>query len=745
MKILKIAAGVVLLLIIGVVAVLMTVDVSKYKGLIQDQAKAATGRDVTIGDIKLSISLSPAIVVSDVKVANAPWGSQPTMLSVKNIEAHTQLVPLLFGHVNINGLKLVEPDVVLETDAKGKGNWEFETASTPASPPSASKSAAPPLTISGVSVEGLKLAYHDGKTNGGAAITAKSADLSMDGALADLRIQSITLNDAAGSYTQGAMTGQGSVAKFDLAATGAITDFNITKLVLTDAKGSYKDGASTYEGAVANFAMEGEGAARPPVKAGGRIDVVAALRALDISSLTVEKASGSLKDAKTTASGAVGKVSVSAKGPIGSLGISNIAVSDSKVSYKGEGAPLEAEIATWSLDGGGALNLAAKVGGKDVKANGTLASVAALASKSKSFPVKVSLEGYGLKGDTDLMIDMSGKRPAVKGTVTIPDLDLASLEKSAAGPGGSAGPSAKADGRVFSDEPLPWDSLASTEANVKVSVAKATLPNGLVLTNLVIPVELVAGKLAVKGASFAVAGGTINTDLNADAADKSLVLKTEAKGVTAETLAKEMKSGDLITQGPLDLDMNVRGAGNSAHAVMASLNGSVIAGMGESKIRNDALNIIGADVVMQVLSAINPVGNKDPYTVARCAVVNLQIAGGVATTNNGIALVTDKMQVTSSGTVNFGTERVDLSVRPKATGGLGVGLGSLLQSLKVSGPLSAPGIGIDKAGAAKALSALGAAFATGGLSALAQGAKDRADTSSAGDPCQVARTWQIKK
>ena len=101
------------------------------------------------------------------------------------------------------------------------------------------------------------------------------------------------------------------------------------------------------------------------------------------------------------------------------------------------------------------------------------------------------------------------------------------------------------------------------------------------------------------------------------------------------------------------------------------------------------------------------------------------------------------MQLTSSGTINFGTERVDLNFRPRATGGAGIGLGVLAQSVKVSGPLASPGIGVDKAGAVKTLGTLGAAFATGGLSALAQGAKSRAD--GAGDPCQDARTWHLKK
>lgn len=738
MKILKIVAGVAAVLIVGVVVVLLTVDVGKYTGLIQEQAKAATGREVTIGDIKLSLSLTPAIVVSDVKVANASWGSRPDMLTLKRLEARTQLIPLLFGTVNISGLKLVEPDVMLETDPQGKGNWEFGAAAPASS--SSGKGGVPAVNISSLSVEGVKLAYRDGKTKGSATAQAKTADIDIEGALAELNFSSLALTEAAGSYSQGATAAEGSVAKLSLNAAGPITDLNITKLELSDAKGRFKDGASAYEGTVGSLAVSGEKAPRPPSKP-GQLDVARTLKALNLTSLTLEKATASLKDSQSTTSAVIGKVVVAASCPIGGFGITNLAVTGSTFTSKGEGAAKDIAVESLSLDGAGVLALVAKIDGQDVKATGTLAPIASLAAMNKSFPAKVKFDGYGLKGDTDLVVDLSRKRRAARGTLTMPELDLAALTKGGGAGAPPAAPAAKG-GRMFSDESLPWDIVTANDADVKIAIGKLALSNGIVLTNVVLPVDLAAGKLTVRPASFGVAGGTVSADIAMDAGDKSFALNAEAKGITAEALARELKKTDLITQGPIDLNINLRGAGTSVHALMASLNGSVIAGMGESRVRNDALNIIGADVIMQVASAINPLGNKDPYAVARCAVVNFQIAGGVANTNGGIALVTEKMQVTSSGKIDLGAERVDMSVRPKATGGFGVGLGTLAQAIRVSGSLSAPGIGIDKAGAIKTLGTLGAAFATGSASILAQSAKDKLDS---GDPCQAARTWHLKK
>jgi uncharacterized protein involved in outer membrane biogenesis len=741
MKILKIVAGVAAVLIAGVVVALMTVDVSQYKGVIQDQAKAATGREVTIGDIKLSLSLSPAIVVTDVKVANAPWGSRPQMLTAKSLEAQTQLVPLLFGTVNISGLKLVDPDVILETDAQGKGNWEFTPATQQTTAAPGDSPDVPPLNISGVAVEGLKLAYRDGQTKTNATLAAKTADVDIDGPLAEMNIPSVAVTEASVSYSQGSMSGHGAAKDLILEATGPITDFNVTKLMASDVKGTFKDGGSAYDAAVATLTMEG--AARTVGTRPKTVDPAAALKAMNLTTLTVEKVMASMKDPQTTVGASIGKVTVQAKGPIGQYGISNLVLTDSKLSHKtGADPAFEADIATLSLDQAGALALNAKVGGQDVKASGTLAPIATLAAGNKSFPAKLAFEGMGLKGTSDLTVNVANNRPSARGSVNIPELDLSAYTSSGSATGGAVAP-ANAGGKVFSKEPLPWDSLAGNDANVTVVIGKLTLPNALVLTNVNMPVTLAGGRLAVNGATFHLAGGSVTSDIIMDANGKAFALKTEAKGLTAETIAREMRKADLITQGPLDVNINVRGTGNSSADIAATMSGSAIIGMGESRIRSGALNIVGVDIIMQVLGALNPVGNNDPYTVSRCGVVNLQIANGVATTNNGIALVTDKMQLTSSGIIDFRSENVDLNFRPRATGGLGVGLGALAQAVKVSGPLSSPGIGVDKGGALKTLGTLGAAFATGGASILAQSAKDRVDGS--GDPCQTARTWHLKR
>jgi uncharacterized protein involved in outer membrane biogenesis len=335
-------------------------------------------------------------------------------------------------------------------------------------------------------------------------------------------------------------------------------------------------------------------------------------------------------------------------------------------------------------------------------------------------------------------------RPFAKGTIAIPDVDLRKF---------AGGASAQGDGRMFSADPLPWDSLSGTDADVTVTIGTLTTASGTVVTNISIPVKASAGRLNAAPISLAVAGGTIGADVALNAGDKSVAVKAQGKGFSAEGLSKAFNKGDMITQGPIDLNVTVRGAGASVRDVMASLDGSVIAGMGEARIRNEALNVPGAGAILQVLNTVNPFGNQDPYTVAKCGVANFQITDGIAQTDQGVVLVTDKMSLSSSGQIDLHNERVDLNVRAQGANGLAGGLGQLAQAVRVTGPLSSPSVGLDQAGVVKGVAGLGEALAKGGGGGLGNlgalfglgpknGSSATAAAAPSGDLCQKARAWR---
>src|SRR3546814_1655749 len=119
--VLKIAALLVVALAVAGVVVVQNMDFNQYKGLIAAKVKEATGRDLAInGDLKLDIlTLSPSLVVNDVRFANAEWGSRPDMAVVERFEAEVALLPLISGNLVIQRIVLVGADILIETNKQG--------------------------------------------------------------------------------------------------------------------------------------------------------------------------------------------------------------------------------------------------------------------------------------------------------------------------------------------------------------------------------------------------------------------------------------------------------------------------------------------------------------------------------------------------------------------------------------------------------------------------------------------------
>lgn len=105
---------------------------------IESAVEAATGRRFTLGAVTLRPALVPTIGLDSPALANPPGFSRPEMLRARRIEAELALVPLLSRQVELRRVALIEPDLLLETDAAGRVNWDFTRpqpqASAPATP-----------------------------------------------------------------------------------------------------------------------------------------------------------------------------------------------------------------------------------------------------------------------------------------------------------------------------------------------------------------------------------------------------------------------------------------------------------------------------------------------------------------------------------------------------------------------------------------------------------------------------------
>ena len=115
-----------------------------------------------------------------------------------------------------------------------------------------------------------------------------------------------------------------------------------------------------------------------------------------------------------------------------------------------------------------------------------------------------------------------------------------------------------------------------------------------------------------------------------------------------------------------------------------------------------------------------------------------------------LAVVGDGTVTLFCGKVDLGQNHIDMIVKPTISGGIGSTLGKLVSTVKVTGSIDSPDIGVDAASAATAVVGLATGIASsgaGGLFGALSGAlggkqqqpQQQAAAKPAGDICAAAR------
>lgn len=357
----------------------------------------------------------------------------------------------------------------------------------------------------------------------------------------------------------------------------------------------------------------------------------------------------------------------------------------------------------------------------------------ALSAKLNDGVGAYSLNSIELKaGNTDLSgnvtVAVLAKRPAITAKLTSTLIDLAELsgEKDQA-------ETEKKD-RLFSTDPLPLEALKSVNANISVD-AKQIKTSTMELADTKLSVILKNGNLSVKPLSTLVAGGKLTGDIGLKTSGKTAALTTNLKITGLEPNQLTDLEGKL-TGAKTDVNVNVKGNGASISQIMAGLNGKLLIKVGEGVITDSVTKALGADVLTETMSMLNPFSKSKEGTDLKCAVVNFDITNGMAKTDQGIAISTNQMNIIGSGAINLESEALDIGIKPEAKEGLGISAGQLASLVRIGGTLANPKPTADAAGALSTGLSVGTAVATGGLSMLAEGLLDR--TTADANPCATA-------
>lgn len=154
-------AGIFIIAIIVFYVVLINYDFNKFKPQITKFVKDATGRELTLGgDLVLDIDFTPSLSVQNVTFGNAPWGTRPDLAKIKQLKVEMALLPLIRGHIDVKQLILIEPDVLVETDASGRSNFDFKPTET-----QPDETIIPLFAFKKIHIEKGVLHYRDGTSN----------------------------------------------------------------------------------------------------------------------------------------------------------------------------------------------------------------------------------------------------------------------------------------------------------------------------------------------------------------------------------------------------------------------------------------------------------------------------------------------------------------------------------------------------------------------------------------------------
>jgi AsmA family protein len=648
------------------VAILMTTSPEEIRDFVAEQVKDATGRELAIkGKLDLEISLVPSLVMNDVTFANAKWASSPNMLSLKRLEAGLELMPLLQGEIRLTQIVLVEPNINLETNAKGQGSWVFDNAAKPEAKKDQSNGSATIPVLNRLLIEKGKFTFKDGQ---------KGETLSL--ALDRVKIDAEGPNRGTLIELKGGYNG----TPFELAGGMA----SLYRLI--DDPSNYSIDL-TAKALAASVHLKGK-IGRPLSEQ--KLDIQATVNGTDINDTVAlaTKLVPQIGDFKLPKLGAL-TASLRVQGTPAAINLSDIKYA------VGPTGSLE-------ISGGGkisglpskpvyAVSFAAK--GNDLKQFSDLAGV----KLPKAPPYEIAgvfrnprgdyaVDNLEVKlGSTDIsgniLASLKTKTPKLTVALTSNNLDLADIL--AAMPQSDAPKkAANEDAKVFPNDPLPLDGLKSATVDLKF-LGKKVILNGAPVTDLNLGLTLKGGKLTLNPFNAEFAKGKMNGAIVLDGSRSrpSLSVDFNAKGTDVGKLLNDMDVTDMIS-GAADTTITLRGTGGSVRQIMAGLNGKTEVIMNDGVVATKYLDLIAADLIKAAIP-----GGPDT-TKINCLVNRFDIKQGIAT-NTAMVFDTEKMTISGGGKIDLRSEKLDLKIKPAPKD---ASLVSIAVPIDVGGTLKSPSV-----------------------------------------------------
>lgn len=166
---LKIVLGFVFLVVLlvgGAAALLLTVDPNAYKPQISSAVKEATGRDFVInGNINVMFYPVLGFKVAGLEMGNPSGFSEKEFIKAGEVQAGVKILPLIEKKIEVTTVSLIEPQITVIKTVDGKNNLEMPKKDSAETATVSSGSEKLDISFEGLEIKKGKVTYID-KTTG---------------------------------------------------------------------------------------------------------------------------------------------------------------------------------------------------------------------------------------------------------------------------------------------------------------------------------------------------------------------------------------------------------------------------------------------------------------------------------------------------------------------------------------------------------------------------------------------------
>lgn len=586
------------------------------RGTIEQRVQAATGRALDIdGDVWWHWGWGRAwFEANGLRFANPGWAGRPEMLSAEQVQAWIALGPLLRARVDIPEVRILKPDLWLETTQPGQRNWYLDTQQSDGG--SAAR-------IGRVMLDQGRLHF-----------VQKHLQTDVQ---VELQTVAVPVAEWQARAAAGAGEPAGQAGRTTPAAPGA-------------------------QPAPAPGAQEGQTPGRIRATAKGRWHGLALTARAEGDD--VLKLADAADPYRLDAEAQVGGTKVSAAGTV--TGLASPSAADLRVAVEGRslgewyriigvGLPdspayrtaghLQLERKVWRYE-----KFTSRVGSSDLGGNLVFE------------PAEVHGQRPLIKGElVSQRLDLDDLGPVI-GLTPTPATSTPPPSGENAKPR-TAGATAPSRGRLLPQQKFSAEKWDTLDADVRFEGKAIRNVGAWPIDDLRFHVRLDDRNLRLDPVSLGVAGGALAGSLAIDGRRTPMptALKLDLRRLQLARLVPQVRETDKAALGTVNGRIALQGRGQSFAQILGTSTGEVQLAMGRGTISNLALEVAGLDVSQSLGLLVR----GDRNVEVRCALVDTQVKGGALTTRAAVFDTADTI-IQITGGANLADETLDLTIKPVA-------------------------------------------------------------------------------